>query len=68
MMFNKKDRVIFKSTKTKDPNVQWIRKIGIILEVTIVDDGKKGRTAFNIMVEEDNTIETVLIGAVESKA
>lgn len=62
-MYNKKDRVIYKSTKTKDPNIKWVRKTGTILEVIVVDE----RTAYNIINDEDKTIEPVLVTAVESK-
>ena len=62
-MYNKKDKVIFKSYKTKEPNVEWIRKSGTILEIIVVN----GNPAYNILVDNENTIEPVLFGAVESK-
>ena len=62
-MYQRKDRVVFKSTKTKTPNVKWVRKTGSILEITVID----GYTTYNIHVDGEGTIESVLLSAVESK-
>jgi len=62
-MYQRKDKVVFKSTKTKEQNVQWVRKTGTILEIVVVD----GQTAYNIHVDGEGTIEPVLLNAVESK-
>lgn len=62
-MYQRKDRVMFKSTKTRDPNVQWVRKSGTILEIIVAD----GQTAYNIHVDGEGTIEPVLLNAVEQK-
>lgn len=63
MIYARKDKVVFKSTKSKDPNVKWIRKVGTIIEITYIDN----KPCYNVHVE-DGTIETVLATAVESKA
>lgn len=61
-MYKRKDKVIFKSTKTKDSNVQWVRETGTILEIIVIE----GHTAYNIQTD-DGIIESVLVSAVESK-
>lgn len=63
IMYQRKDRVVFRSTKTRDPNVKWVRKTGSILEITVID----GHTSYNIHVDGEGTIEPVLLNAVESK-